>query len=58
MCVCACSVMSDSVTLWTVAHQAALSMQSSRQEYRSGLPFPVPGDIPDIGIKLMSLVSL
>ena len=32
------------VTLWTVAHQAPLSMESSRQEYWSGLPFPFPGD--------------
>ena len=31
-------------TLWTVAHQAPLSMGFSRQEYRSGLPFPPPGD--------------
>ena len=29
-------------TPWTVAHQAPLSMGSSRQEYRSGLPFPFP----------------
>ena len=32
-------------TLWTVAHQAALSMGFSRQEYWSGLPFPSPGDL-------------
>ena len=30
---------------WTVAHQAPLSMNFSRQEYRSGLPFPTPGDL-------------
>ena len=30
------------VTLWTVAHQAPLSMGFSRQEYWSGLPFPSP----------------
>ena len=35
------------VTLWTVAHQASLSMEFSRQEYWSGLPFPSPGDLPD-----------
>ena len=35
------------VTPWTVAHQAPLSMGLSRQEYRSGQPFPSPGDIPD-----------
>ena len=38
-------------TLWTVAHQAPLSMGFSRQEYWSGLPFPSPGDLPDMGIK-------
>ena len=32
---------------WTVAHQAPPSMEFSRQEYRSGLPFPSPGDHPD-----------
>ena len=35
------------VTLWTVAHQASLSMEFSRQEYWSGLPFPSPGDLLD-----------
>ena len=39
------------VTLWTVAHQAPLSMEFSRQEYWSGLPFPSPGDLPDSGIE-------
>ena len=44
--------MSDScVTLWTVAHQASLSMGFSRQEYCSGLPFPSPGDLPNPGIE-------
>ena len=45
------------VTLWTVAHQAPLSMGFSRQEYWSGLPFPTPGDLPDPGIEPMSPVS-
>ena len=36
-------------TPWTVAHQAPLSMELSRQEYKSGLPFPSPGDLPDPG---------
>ena len=40
-----------SVTPWTVACQAPLSMGFSRQEYWSGLPFPSPGDLPDPGIK-------
>ena len=34
-----------------MAHQAPLSMECSRQEYWSGLPFPSPGDFPDSGIK-------
>ena len=45
------------VTLWTVAHQAPLSMGFSRQEHWSRLPFPSPGDLPDPGIKSMSPVS-
>ena len=39
------------VTPWTVAHQAPLSMEFSRQKYWSGLPFPSPGDLPDSGIE-------
>ena len=47
-----CSVLSDSVTPWTIACQAPLSMEFSRQEYWSGLLFPSPGeDLPDSGIK-------
>ena len=46
------------VTLWTVAYQAPLSMGFSRQEYWSGLPCPPSGDLPDPGIKPMSLMSL
>ena len=38
-------------TLWTVAHQAPLSMGFSKQEYWSGLPFPSPGDLPNPGIE-------
>ena len=37
--------------LWTVTHQAPPSMGFSRQEYRSGVPFPSPGDLPDTGIE-------
>ena len=40
---------------WTGAHQAPPSMELSRQEYWSGLPFPSPGDLPDPGIKPGSL---
>ena len=38
-------------TPWTVAHQAPLSMQFSRQEYWSGLPFPSERNLPDPGIE-------
>ena len=41
-------------TLWTVACQDPPSMEFSRREYRSGLPFPSPGDLPDSGIELRS----
>ena len=46
-------------TLWTVAHQALLSMGFSRQECWSGLglPCPPPGDLPDPGIEPVSLPS-
>ena len=46
-----------SVTPWTVAHQAPLSVGFSRQEHWSGLPRPPPGDLPDSGIEPASLVS-
>ena len=52
-----CSVMSNSVTSWTVACQAPLPMKSSRQEYWSSLPFPTPGDLPNPGIKPTSPAS-
>ena len=45
------------VTPWAVDHQAPLSMGVSRQEYRSGLPFPLPGDLPDLGTEPTSLRS-
>ena len=44
-------------TLWMVAHQAPLSMGVSRQEYWSGLPYPLPKDLPDPGIKPASPLS-
>ena len=47
----------DPATLWTVAHQAPLSMGFSRQEYWSGLPFPSPGDLPDPGTEPSSSTS-
>ena len=45
------------VTLWTVAHQAPLSMWFSRQEYWRGLPCPPPGDLSNPGTEPMSLMS-
>ena len=41
-------------TPWTVAYQAPQSMEFSRQEYWSGLPFPSPGDLLDPGIESRS----
>ena len=46
-----CSVVSDYATPWTVAHQALLSVEFSRQEYWSVLPFPSPGDLPNSGVE-------
>ena len=43
------------MTPWTVAHQAPLSMECSRQEYWSGLPCPPPGDLPNPEIESASL---
>ena len=44
-------------TPWTIACHAHLSMEFSRQEYWSGLPFPTPGDLPDQGIEPTFFVS-
>ena len=43
--------------LWTVVHQAPLSMEFSRQEYWSGLPCPPPGHLPNPETEPTSLVS-
>ena len=51
MCMCVLSRRRLFLTPWTVACQAPLSMGFSRQEYWSGLPFPLPGDLPDPEIK-------
>ena len=54
---CVCYLLSHVqlfATLWTVAHQAPLSMEFFKQEHWSGLPFPSSGDLPDPGIKLRS----
>ena len=56
-CMCAQLLSRVFATPWTVAHQLPLSMEFSRQEYWSGLPFPLPGDLPDPDIELMSPAS-
>ena len=59
--VCECAQLLNCVQLfvsqWTIVHQAPLSMGFSRQEYRSELPFPPPGDLPDPEIELESSAS-
>ena len=56
-----CSVVSHFfITPWTVAHQAPLFMGFFRQEYWNGLPFPSPGDLPNLpnpGVEFKSPVS-
>ena len=42
---------------WTAAFQTPPSMGFSRQEYWSGVPYPPPGNLPDLGIELASPVS-
>ena len=59
-CVCALSCFSPVqlfVTPWTIASQASLFVGFSRQEYWSGLSCPPPGDLPNLCIKLESLLS-
>ena len=53
----ACSVVSDSATPQTVAHQAPLSLGFPKQEYWSRLPFPTQGDLPDPEIEPESPVA-
>ena len=53
-----CQLLSGATaTPWMVARQAPLSIELSRQEYWSGLPFPTPGVLPDPGIEHPSLTS-
>ena len=54
---CVISLVQLFVTPWAVARQAPLSMEFSRQECWSGLPFPFPGDLPDPEIKPASFAS-
>ena len=59
MCMCLLSRFSHVqlfAILWTVAHQALLSMGFSRQEYWSGLLFPSPENLPGSGIEPTSLM--
>ena len=56
-CVCALSHVWLFATSWTVAFQAPLFMEFSRQEYWSGLPFSSPGDLPNPRIKPTSPVA-
>ena len=58
--VCVCQSLSRVLlfaTSWTVARQALLSMEFSRQEYWYGLPFPSPGDPPDQGLTHISCIA-
>ena len=61
VCVCVCAQLLSHVrffaSLWTVASQAPLSLEFSRQEYWSALPFHAVGGLPGAGIKPGSLMS-
>ena len=48
---CSCSVVSDSLQPHGLQPTRLLCLEFSRQEYRSGWPFPSLGDRPDPGIK-------
>ena len=50
------SIVSDSATPWAVAPQSSLSVEFSRQEDWSGLPFHLPGNLPGPGIESVSPV--
>ena len=54
MCVCVLSCVQLLATLWTIAPQAPLSMEFSRQEYWSGVPLPYAGDLLKPGIEPVS----
>ena len=54
ICACVLNGIRHLATPWTVACQDPLSMQFSRQEYWSRLPFPSSGDLPNPGIKPVS----
>ena len=52
------SVVSDSAILWTIAHQAPLSMRVTKQEYWSGLPFPPPMSANLVQSKVLACTRL
>ena len=56
-CLCVLSHVALFVIPRTVAHQAPLPVEFSRQEYWSRLPFATPGDLPDTGMEPMFLAS-
>ena len=57
-CMLSHAVMSNSfATLWTLAHQAPLSMGFYRHKYWRGLPYSPPGHLPDPQAKPISLLS-
>ena len=59
LCMHAKSLQSSlTATLWTVVHQAPLSIGFPRQEYWRGLPSPSSGDFPDPGIETASLSEI
>ena len=57
VCACALSSVWLSAVSWTLDCQTPLPMEFSRQEYLSRLPFPTPGNLPDLWIESLSLVS-
>ena len=57
MCACVCAQLCLFATPWTIAHQAPLSMEFSKQEYWRELSFSALRDLPNPGIKPSSLVS-
>ena len=57
VCVCVCVCVLSHVSTWIIACHAPLSMGIPKQEYWKGLPFPTPGDLPDLGVKPTFLAS-
>ena len=58
LCVCMLSHVQFFVTPWTITCQAPLSLEFSRQEYWSGLPFPTPENPPTQGLNTHLLLPL